>query len=72
MRKVLRSHTKKLSGIRAWQDDLRRLTAAPFVEKGSGESGGGGAETGNGIVTFGQGDAAEEGFQVVGPLIQFS
>ena len=67
MKKVLRSHTKKLTGIRAWQDDLRRLTAAPLVEKGSGESGGGGGvETGNGIA-FGQGDAAE-GFQVVVPV----
>ena len=50
MKKVVRSHTKKLTGIRSsWQDHLVRSTAAPLaplVQHGGGGGGGGGGGAG--------------------------
>ena len=63
MKKVVRANTKKLTGIRSWQDNLRRSAAAPLaamVQNGggvAGEAGLGGDGRGR------QGDDAES-FQV--------
>ena len=42
MKKVVRANTKKLTGIRSWQDNLRRSAAAPLaamVQNGGGVAG---------------------------------
>ena len=53
MKKVVRSNTKKLTGIRTWQDNLRETIAAPLVQSvqrrencGGGSGGGGAGEAG--------------------------
>ena len=53
MKKVVRSNTKKLTGIRTWQDNLRKTIAAPLVQSvqrrencGGGSGGGGAGEAG--------------------------
>ena len=62
MKKVVRANTKKLTGIRSWQDNLRRSAAAPLaamVQNGGGVAGEAGLGDGGGR---GNGDA--ESFQV--------
>ena len=62
MKKVVRANTKKLTGIRSWQDNLRRSAAAPLaamVQNGGGVAG----EAGLGGDGRGRGDDAES-FQV--------
>ena len=63
MKKVVRSHTKKLTGIRSWQSSLMQSAAAPLVqhrrENGGAEAGeAGGGSNGR----FSQGNP--ESFQV--------
>ena len=62
MKKVVRANTKKLTGIRGWQDNLRRSAAAPLaamVQNGGGVAGEAGLGDGG---RRGEGDA--ESFQV--------
>ena len=61
MKKVVRANTKKLTGIRSWQDNLRRSAAAPLaamVQNGGGVAGEAGLGDGRG-----RGEDAES-FQV--------
>ena len=69
MKKVVRANTKKLTGIRSWQDNLRRSAAAPLaamVQNGGGGGGGGGVAGEAGLAGDGRGRGGDdaEGFQV--------